>query len=323
MKKRKIACLALAAPMLALAACTSATPALALSSNWFLNTGDARMSDAGETLVYSVAFEAEEGNDFLTYGEGTYTSVLTAEPTELADGATELCYHLHTELTIPVTYTVGGEEATFNDSVLSDVWFRDVTYSLRPVRSEKQVVTHSPFSGETPSSLEGAYREYAYTYTAEYNTGCTSADVKVAYTKPEETEQTRTVSLDGGGTYLDNEQILFALRGIDMSSSVTFRSINPAKYAQEDLSMTEAPASSTEKLTFSMNGESAERELTVYTFSLGYSGNNPGMAQQLTYAGLVSATANTYRCALLRMEVPVLFSLGTLTYTLTEATFGA
>ena len=259
MKKRKIACLALAAPMLALAACTSATPALALSSNWFLNTGDARMSDAGEMLVYSVAFEAEEGNDFLTYGEGTYTSVLTAEPTELADGATELCYHLHTELTIPVTYTVGGEEATFNDSVLSDVWFRDVSHSLQPVKSVKKAVTHTPLTTE-PASLESAYGAYDYTYTVTYNVGCTSADIEVVYAESETAPKKVTVDLSkAGGSYLDNEEILFALRGLSMTSSASFSTVNPVKFATATVSMTESPASASEKLTFSVNGEQAER----------------------------------------------------------------
>ena len=67
--------------------------------------------------------------------------------------------------------------------------------------------------------------------------------------------------------------------------------------------------------------ETAEREITTYTFSLGYGGTNPGASQKYTSAGVTDANNNIYRCALLRMEVPVLNSMGTLRYTLVKATF--
>lgn len=145
MKKRNIACLALAAPLFALTACTGGTSSLALSANWFLNTGNTPISSANETLEYAVTFTAAEGNDFLSYGEGSYTTQLKAETIKLADGTLETGYHLHTELRIPVTYTVNGETESFEDTVTSDAYFRDVQYSLQPVESVKKVLSHSPF----------------------------------------------------------------------------------------------------------------------------------------------------------------------------------
>lgn len=323
MKKRNLACLALAAPLFAATACAAATPGLALSANWFLRTGDTPTSSANETLEYTVTFRAEESNTFLSYGEGSYKTVLTAENTTLADGSSEMCYHLTSTLTVPVTYTVNGESATFDDSVVSDVWFRDVSHSLQPVKSVKKAVTHTPLTTE-PASLESAYGAYDYTYTVTYNVGCTSADIEVVYAESETAPKKVTVDLSkAGGSYLDNEEILFALRGLSMTSSASFSTVNPVKFATATVSMTESPASASEKLTFSVNGEQAERELTTYTFSIGYSGNNPGQTQKLTYAGTVDANNNLYRNALLRMEVPVMNSLGTFTYTLTSAVFSA
>lgn len=322
MKKRNIACLALAAPLFALTACTGGTSSLALSANWFLNTGNTPISSANETLEYAVTFTAAEGNDFLSYGEGSYTTRLTAETIKLADETLETGYHLHTELRIPVTYTVNGETESFEDTVTSDAYFRDVQYSLQPVRSVKTVLSHSPFS-ETPSTLEDAYRAYEYTYTTEYDAACANAQIKIVYTQPSEQTISESVELTGSGTYLDNEQIIFAMRGVSMSSAAVFRSVNPVRRTVENVAMAEAPAASTEKMTFTMNGESAERELTMYTFSLEYSSTNPGQPQSYTYAGVTDANNNTYRCALLRMETPVLYSLGTLRYTLTNAQFGA
>lgn len=323
MKKRNLACLALAAPLFALTACTGGTPSLAFSANWFLRTGDTPISSADESLTYSVSFAPSEANTFLSYGEGSYTTRLTAELTQLADGSTETCYHLHTELNMPVTFTVNGESSdTFEDRVTSDVWFRSVDRSLQPVRSEKTVLSHTPAS-ETPSSLDSSYITYEYTYTTTYDAACANAQIEVVYTQPETEPRSTALELTGSGTYLDNEEILFALRGVSMSSTATFRSVNPAKRAVETVTMTETPASSTERFTFDLNGESAEREITVYTFSIGYSGTNPGEPQRLTYAGVTDANNNIYRSALLRMEVPVLYSLGTLTYTLTSAQFNA
>lgn len=321
MKKRNLACLALAAPFLALTACSSGMSSLALSANWYAQVDSTIQANTNETLEYSVSFEAAAENSFLSYGEGTYTMQLTTETTGLADGSSELCYHLHTELSIPVTFTVNEETESFADSVISDVYFRSVDRSLQPVRSEKYVLTHSPVS-ESPSSLESAYGAYEYTYTTVYDASCANADITVEYTQPENIETiTDSVELTGSGTYLDNEEIIFAMRGVNMSSTSAFRSINPVKRAVETVTMSEAPASASERLTFALNGESAEREITTYTFSLGYSGSNSGQPQTYTYAGVTSANDNLYRSVLLRMEVPVLYSLGTLRYTLVSAVF--
>lgn len=323
MKKRQLAALALAAPLLGLSACTGGIAGLALSANWFQRTGDTPTSSANETLEYSVTFQAEAGNTFLSYGEGTYRTVLTAENTSLADGSTEMCYRLTSTLSVPVTYTVGGETASFEDTVTSDVWFRDVSHSLQPVRSVKTFSVHSPQTTE-PTTLESAYEAYAYTYTVQYNADCTSADIEAVYTVPEADPHTVTVDLsDAGGTYLDNEQILFALRGLNMSSAVSFSSINPVKFALATVTMTEAPTSASEMLSFSINGTAGEHSLTTYTCSIGYSGSNPGQPQTLTYAGLTDANNNTYRNVLLRMQTPVMNSLGTFTYELTSAVFSA
>ncbi len=321
MKKRHLACLALAAPVFALSACTTGTAGLALSANWFLRTGDTPTSSANETLEYTVSFRAEASNTFLTYEEGSYQTVLTAENTALADGSSEMCYHLTSTLSIPVVYTVNGESARFEDSVVSDVWFRDVSHSLQPVRSVKKVVTHTPVTTE-PTSLDSAYSAYEYTYTVTYDAGCTTASIETVYTQPEAQPHSETVSIaSSGGTFFDNEQILFALRGVSFSSGFSFQTINPVKYATATVSTAETPASAEETLPFSIDGTEGDHTLTTYTFSIGYGGTNPGQPQTLTYAGVTDANNNLYRSALLRMEAPVMNSLGTLVYELKSATF--
>lgn len=331
MKKFIVACLAVALPAALFAACTGGMASLTLSSNWYANTSSSISAATHEELTYLVRYEAEE-DGYVAYADGSYKTKLTAETISLANGENELCYHLNAVLDIPVTFTVDGESETFTDRVVSDVWFRDVRHELRPVRSEKSVLTHTPASDQTPASLEEAYFAYDYTFTAEYDIDCTSAEVAIVYRTVEGEDEaqedaepvteTMTVALDGSGTYFDNEQLLFGLRAVDLSAGASFRSVNPVKRVQETVGVTTEPIPSSETLRFSLNGgEAEEREISAISFSIGYSGANSGLSQSLVYAVTTDASANTYRNVLLRMDVPVLHSLGTLRYSLTEATF--
>lgn len=331
MKKKRLACLALVAPVFALAACTSGASNLTLNSNWYRRTGTAISANTREELVYTVRFESSGINNFLSYGdengEGRYQTVLSTQNTVLANGESETCYYLKSELSIPVTFTVNGESETFTDSVTSEVWFRDVRFELRPVRSVKTVVTHTPFTS-TPETMEDAYVKYDYTHETTYDIDCKNANVKVEYRELSQDGSLQvvpieqSVALDGSGSYFDNEQILFALRAVPMISSISFRSVNPVKRAQETLSTTKVPESVTEQISFSMNGaEKTEYEIAAYSVVLGYSGSNSGFSQTYTYAALTESSNNTYRNVLLRMDVPVIHSLGTLHYTLSSAQF--
>lgn len=319
MKKTSFACLALAVPFLALTACTAVNN-LALSANWYSRTNSTINANTREELRYLVLFESSDGNNFLSYGEGSYTTVLSAENTVLAGGENETCYHLTSTLNIPVTYTVNGETETFKDVVTSEVWFRDIRYSLAPVKSIKTVLSHSPVT-VTPETTEDAYETYDYTYTTTYNSDCTGATVQID-NRINDKSDTYEIALSGSGTYFDNEQILFALRAVNPSSGITFRSVNPVTRQQATVALTDAATSASTTLNFSLNGaETAEHEIPAYTFSLSYSGGNGGLSQSYTYAALSDSNNNTYRNVLLRMDVPILHSLGTLRYTLSSAQF--
>ena len=104
MKKTSFACLALAVPFLALTACTAVNN-LALSANWYSRTNSTVNANTREELRYLVLFESSDGNNFLSYGEGSYTTVLSAENTVLAGGENETCYHLTSTLNIPVLFS--------------------------------------------------------------------------------------------------------------------------------------------------------------------------------------------------------------------------
>ena len=325
MKKRNFACLALALPLFAFAGCAGATPRLALSANWYAATNTTNsITDTYEKLEYEVTFESAGSDAYsVSYDTGTYTTELEDVNVTVGDEV-KPAYHLTTELRITGRFTVNGETgANFTDVVTSEVWFLDVTTELQPIRSVKKVLSHSPYATGTPGSVENACITYEYTYTTEYNADCTQATITIEYAQPEELETVeKVVSLSGDGSFLDNETILFAMRGVSTSSAASFRTINPVTQQQSGIGMSAAPSVTERSPEFSVNGaESAAHKMNIYTFSLSYSGNNSGQAQEFAYAAKTDGSTNTYRNVLLEMSVPVLGSLGTLTYKLKSATF--
>ena len=131
--------------------------------------------------------------------------MLNTEDVTFADGGSDTGYHLVSTLRIPVTYTVGDETATFEDVVTSEVWFRDTRHELRPVRSVKTVLSHSPLAVSDPESIEDVYIAYYYTFTTSYDVSCTQAEISIEYRSEVDGEtqsstENHTVELSGAGT---------------------------------------------------------------------------------------------------------------------------
>ena len=336
MKKIRLAGLMLLAPLTLLCACSGGVP-LSFAANWNRNTADSSVSNTREELVYEVTFTPSEtpvGTLTAEYDEGTYTTLLENKNLTLSDGSSQEGYVYTTKLTISGRFRLGSEVSeTFTDTVTSTVSFLSASQRLKPVKSEKEVISTSPVSS-SPSSLENAFTTYHYTYDVSYDAGLTTATA--VYTdlteyKTEEGEtvrrdpETREYDITGDTTYLDNEQILFALRGLNLSSAAaTFRTINQVMgiVAEVSTSANSSAASSVkENVDFTMNGEAVKQEIDAVEVPLTYLTTPSGQSQTLVYAATTDANSNTYRNVLLRMEVPVLQSLGTLVYTLKEAAF--
>ena len=335
MKKIRLAGLMLLAPLTLLCACSGGVP-LSFAANWNRNTADSSVSNTREELVYEVTFTPSEtpvGTLTAEYDEGTYTTLLENKNLTLSDGSSQEGYVYTTKLTISGRFRLGSEVSeTFTDTVTSTVSFLSASQRLKPVKSEKEVVSTSPVAS-SPSSLENAFTTYHYTYDVSYDAGLTTATA--VYTdlteyKTEEGEtvrrdpETREYEIEGDTTYLDNEQILFALRGLDLSAGVTFRTINSVMGHVTEAgtsSNTQAPAAVKTAVDFTMDGTAVKQELDAVEVPLVYRSSPSGQAQTLVYAATTDPNNNTYRNVLLKMEVPVLQSLGTLVYTLKEATF--
>lgn len=327
MKKIRLAGLLLLAPLTLLSACSGGTP-LSFTANWYRNTAlGGSVNDTLEELTYEVSFTpAENDSSFsVEYDTGTYTTRLINANIALSDGSTKEGYIYTTELTISGRYRLGSEVSEdFSDRVSSSVSFLPVTDGLKPVKSEKEVLSTSPIVS-LPETLEGAIETYHYTYAVSYDAALTTAtavytDLNAETPAPE----TREYAIDGTTTYLDNEQILFALRGLSLSSVATFRTVNSVMGIVTEVSTgtsTTGPTSLKESVDFTMDGTAVKTEIDAVQVPIIYQSTPSGQQQDLVYAATTDTNNNTYRNVLLRMEVPVLQSLGTLVYRLKEATF--
>ena len=327
MKKIRLAGLLLLAPLTLLSACSGGTP-LSFTANWYRNTAlGGSVNDTLEELTYEVSFTpAENDSSFsVEYDTGTYTTRLINANIALSDGSTKEGYIYTTELTISGRYRLGSEVSEdFSDRVSSSVSFLPVTDGLKPVKSEKEVLSTSPIVS-LPETLEGAIETYHYTYNVSYDAALTTATAVYTDLNSETpAPETREYAIDGTTTYLDNEQILFALRGLSLSSVATFRTVNSVMGIVTEVSTgtsTTGPTSLKESVDFTMDGTAVKTEIDAVQVPIIYQSTPSGQQQDLVYAATTDTNNNTYRNVLLRMEVPVLQSLGTLVYRLKEAAF--
>lgn len=321
MKKLRLAGFLLLAPLTFLTACSSATPTLSFNANWYRNTAlKSRVENTFERLEYEVTFEAVKTNGFsLNYSNGVYTTELKNDRIQLDNGV-QSGYVYTTELKISVSYSLSGETKEFEDTVQTRVEFLSAAEGLKPVRSFREVHSHAPVSA-TPDSLESAYFDYAYTYATEYDDALTKAETThIDLNTLKKTE--RSYDVKGNGVFLDNEQILFALRGLDLTAGGSFRSINSVTGTVQNVTLANI-STVTEKVHFEADGETVEKELAAVSVEVGYTGDNNGQPQTAIFAATTDPSANLYRNVPLRVEVPIVHSLGVLRYKLIKATFAS
>lgn len=324
MKKIRLAGLLLL-PVTLLTGCGGITPALSLSANWYSDNtlSENRTDEKEEVLKYKVTYQPEgtESDFTVSYDEGTYTTSLRSERRTLLDGTDETVYVYTTELNITGRYAYGSDTSEdFTDCIKSEAVFRNVSKGLQPLSSSKTVKTTSP-TKLTPSALEGSYHCYEFTYVTEYDNALEQAtvtytDLTVETPTPVVTE----LALDEEeGTYFDNEQLLFALRGVNLSSVITFRSLNQVALQVQSLATSEPTSTSVELKGASLDGTVDDYTVDAVKINLAYQATHSGGTQSMWYAK--TGTPNTWRNVLLYMEVPIMYSMGSLCYTLTSAEF--
>ncbi len=320
MKNKKLLTLVSAGLCTVLFASCSGGSSTTFSANWYANTStNTVVEGTNETLTYSVSMKEESSSNTsysIFYTDGSYTTTLTAET---KDG--ELVYSYQTKLTISVQYTYESEVSEkFKDVVTSKVLFKNTKSGLQPLRSEKNVESHSPT--QSSSSLLGCYTYYKYSFVIDYENNCTSG--KTTFTdlsKEEPVEKKRDFSIGDKYTYIDNEELLFAFRGVSLASAQQVQTYNASTKSVQPVKL--SPSSSeTEEFNFVMNGKEGKKAIEYYPVSISIVDEYPGATQTAWYAKPSDkSSSNTYRNVLLRLETPIFYNLGTLVYELKTADF--
>lgn len=334
MKKKLFSALCVALGSVLLVGCNQASQKLQFNTNWSLNTMNDTPISTTETLTYDVDFLG------LTFLQAEHFTVQYCKDetgkTKLGSYVTTLegkgdGYVYTTTLKVPVSYTFQGETIVFEDVVTTSVEFKNAKLSLAPISSVKTVECHSPRNA-APSSLEECYIDYSYSVTTTYNESCTEGTSVMLDTSAKGTlydkakypeGQTTTFAIDGEKySYLDNEQLLFALRGLSNSSLSAAKSVSVYNSSKKNVQLVsiQPGSSSSEKYSFTLGGtslpENTAIEYTPVQISL-----PKGASQTLHYARTTDDANNVYRNVLLYMEVPVAYNIGYLKYTLKDAVF--
>lgn len=330
MKKKHFAALLLVAPLALFAACSS-TPSLVIEANWFKDTGTKIIPDGfAETLEYAVTFEksasAQNGRFSVDYPDGgTYKTTFRESE---ADGKKTYIYT--TELRIHAVYSLDGvSTALENDDVVTTrVEFLDTQNELRPLSSSREAHVTAPLytSSSAPDKLEAAYAKYDYRTETVYNWEEETAAFSIVNLASEETaenKETKEIDVDVSGFYFDNEQLFPLLRAAELSSAMVLHTIDPTTGTSEKMAVKDGPNATTLKqsVKFKADEQATERDFNVTEISLSYAKQNSGPSQKFTIAQRTARDSNTYRNVVLKYEVPIIYSLGTLTYRLTSANF--
>lgn len=320
MKAKRLAPLALLLPLMLLAACGGNTD-LDLQANWYSDPVHANIQSDKEELSYEVTYTPPASKDPLAsfeYETGTYKTTLQERSSlaSYAAWAKGTGYTYHAELKIAGSYTYGGKTESFEDTVTSDVVFMNVDNLLRPVRSDKRYNVTTYYAG--------AVVNYNYAYTATYNEKLSETEIAVRDLRENVSEEnslnaSKKIKLKGSGTFLDNEEIFLALRGLDLTVSSTFRTVNPV--TRERMNVATSSSKETKYVgSFTVDGApTGEIDVKAVSFSIGYTASKSGMAQSLVYA--LPSSDHDFRNVLLEMTTVAPDGAGSFTYKLKEMNF--
>lgn len=290
-------------------------------------------------------FKAEENAYYnYSYGVGDYTvevKSVSSLPTELG-GTQGNYYYLTTELNIPVTFTEKtgeNKQYTSNDKIVSQVYFSDVQNSLHPVWSKKSYVSTTVRSD---NNGVGKIVKYAYTTEITWNNGkakFTLTDDSATLTDTFD-DNFKKITLSnkqkeiGYTKYnaLDNESLLFAIRGLTLSDSYSnsFKIIDTAYESVQSISVTGRKITNLNDLSYNLtlNGISSAKSnpstclVTVGRNDSTYSGS-PSICyyQLMKYTGSDEniTTESESRACLMKM-VTKLGTFGALVYSISSLT---
>ena len=323
-------------------------------SNWFTGTSyngiqpsfvEGHEKFSKEQITYDVTYDNKDANNAfveLEYSNGKYTTEFYAKKYDWGNVAIpvgyapenpkdETVYYYRTELTISVKYTMKtGDKASkeFDDHVVTESYFRAAGKALQPVYSRQEIKSTSPASYQ-PATLEEAYKEIDVVYENFYNysfTRVTSVTTENGQSEKKEIEDLHKLD----HTLFDNSSLYIVVRSMKLSSNLseTVSLFSAAaggidKYA---IIGSDAPLSEDESVLQSYTSKLSAKGLfegdgnvKTTAVNIGYAGGDlHGTSQTVWYASITDDDYNVSRATMLKLSVPISFSLGTLNYTLSE-----
>lgn len=308
-RKRLLSLAALCTCACVLAGCTD-TPSVSFTSYWFK---DAKIVTYGtEILTYKVEpsnmSSGLSGNYTMNYSNGKYVTTLKVNE----DGT----YLYETEFTIDVSFTFGREtSATFQDVTKTTSVFKQ-NAKLTPVKSTKKFVNHSPVNNAT--SLKNCYGTYEYSIETNYSGAggkCTVVNDTTG------AKQTNSFTFEKDFTPVDNEHLLFSLRGISQSATTYGCFVYaPFNVQVQQIDATFGSKVSGKEFHYEKDGTAFSGVIPYYPVTLAINADNEGAAQTVWVAA-TDSELNTHRNVILRFETPLAYNMGSLVYTLESATF--
>lgn len=298
----------------------ASTNYISVSANWYKDTTlTTTLSNTYEKLEYAITYDDSKKtnkNTTVVYNDGaSCVTELSEAVYTYSDSSTERCYKLTNTISISGTYTVGDKTKPFEDSVESYCYFKTADKLLQPIESFKTVKSTSVIKAS--GSLDEVIKEYNYSYKIVYDKNCKNATLTykdLTATNPEE-KVTEKKNIGGSNSIIDNEQIYFVIRGFDLSSSFG-----------QAVSVLNASANKMQNLSITCYEELKDYSAFNTTIScmkvnIRLNETLSGATQTAYYAKKVDNNNNTYRNAMVKLETPISYNMGTLVYTLGNYTF--
>lgn len=331
------------------------------NSNWYTGTSYKGIQPSfvlsenhpeytAEKITYSVSFDnalATNKSYSVEYNNGEYTTEFYATYYDWQNSVQEyktesvkreLVYCYKTNLTISGKYTLTADKSVkeFNDSVVTECYFRSANDNLQPVYSKQVIKSTSPNKRDA-KTLDDACKTIDVIYENYYSPECDEV-ITIVTEAGKEAEKQSPVSLKKvGNTLFDNSSLYIAMRSMKISSSQTVSLYAPAAGGVFNYAVSPASATlgSEERKTVSSaladkglyspvtadeNGNPVEDAgIKTSALNVNYTGGKlTGTAQTVWYAAIENPDNNTARATMLKISIPLSYNLGTLNFTLKE-----
>ena len=330
------------------------------NSNWYTGTSykgiqpsfiaEGEFENYKERLSYSVNFDgsAAKNNSYsVEYKDGKYSTEFYATRYDWQsslDGykseKTELVYYYKTEFSISVRYSLksGGESEWFDDSVITESYFRAAGNNLQPIFSRQQIKSTSPNKNKA-KTLEDAYKRIDAVYENYYSPDCKEVTSVTKEAGKDETTDTYSFK-KVKNTLFDNSSLYIAVRSMKLNSgysqTVSLFSAAAGGVSSYLVSGSTAALESGERKEISSelagkglyvpknstdeNGNPVEDAgINSVAMNINYTGGVlSGTTQTVWYAAIENTDNNVSRATMLKISIPLSYNLGTLNYTLKE-----